>query len=183
MRIMLYYIMNFTYQLESLPGEQYIVLEHQKIDRYYREWRMSKPNLQAYDIDAIVTTDGTEQPMRYSEADWDSDYAILEMKHCNIKYHSFYKLIKLPNPIKRIANKAKLPYYVVRYYPIQERKIWGFDIYPANEIAIEAFGSDAKHFSERRYVQFLNELRKKEVSEEYLSKFDNRCFGNKYLYI
>jgi hypothetical protein len=153
--------MNLKYQLVDLPGE-----------RWYRDWRMNI-GISMSDIDDIVGRQGEEMvDYEYSQVGADiKAYALLEMKHWHVSDETIVNAVCYPNAVKHLADLAKLPYFVVKYYPKQECSHWKFEVHPGNKKAVEFFKSDqSRVLSEAGYVHFLMQLRGSKMPAEYLKK-------------
>lgn len=156
------------YRLDQLPGElEYrrffndLEIRTQKDYRAFQDWRM-KLGIAMSDIDVLITDTQIESfgSMRNIETDMTNNYAILEMKHWRTKPSVIATLVKSDNPVKTLANSAKLPFYVVKYLPaVENNDQWEFTVYNANPLANQ-YLDEPKHMSEREYVEFLFSLRR-----------------------
>ena len=101
------------------------------------------------------------------------NHAILEMKHFRVKSDVVNHLLYDSTPGLELANAAKLPYFLVKYFPDDENNgEWEFSVYPINVLARAKMRS-AKQMSNRDYLRFLYDLRGAQAPIEMLNTRSN----------
>lgn len=167
----------FNHPLKNTPGELYYRDLHQQlnIERFYREWRMNDIGLSTSDIDALIS-DFISTEMSYHESNYSQDFGQLEMKHWRASDNTIRGVIEYHHMPGRAANKAKIPTFIIRYYPVQEYKQWMnvvpwdptqqwyFETYPGNEYAKLVQTTDRVLRDEAEYIQFLYQLQQQTIS-------------------
>lgn len=91
--------------------------------------------------------------------------AILEYKH--FKAQEVQQLHPTYRALTALADKAELPFLIVRYWP----GIWAFRVQPINELARKIYG-DGMDLTEHRFVASLYHIRGLVIKEQVLKRLN-----------
>jgi hypothetical protein len=180
----------------QLPGElsyRHYLNENEvnyQLDYYkYQQYRM-QVGLLMQDIDVLISDQQWESFLTMRNMEYSKinnvcvNYAILEMKHFRVKNEKMLEILESSTPSLELANKAELPFFLVKYFPPNENKgNWEFSVYPVNKIA-KSLLKTQKHMSDRDYINFLYKtLRKQEVPSHILNKSSTIKNNNNFEYL
>lgn len=158
--------MPFTYE-EDLPGE-----------RWFRDWRMNLNLLSTTDIDQ-VGAEPPEESLTFLEYQTNNPIFILEYKHWRVSQKEVTKCTNGESVQGALADQASLPFFLVRYFPAQECKVWNFTVWPCNQLARDLCPQPMQ-LSEVGYIGWLYHLRSKRIGKA-LKHHIFKTYSNKVL--